>query len=1023
MIQWLIETCLRARAVVLLAAAALFFAGLHAAQTSPIDAFPEFAPPFVEVQTEAPGLSSIDVEQLVTTPLENTLAGVASVKTIRSKSVLGLSSVVMLFDPSVDVLAARQLVQERLARAAVLLPLLAKPPVMMASVSSTSRAMKVGITSSSRSQVELTELVKLTLKPGLLAIPGVANVAIWGARDREYHVELDPARLHANGLTADELSRAIRAATSPIAGGFVDGPNQRLPVTHVAPVRSRGDLEALAVATRGPAVFRVGDLATVSDTVAPPIGDAVVNDVPGLLLVIEKQPTGNTLEISNQADAVIERIKPAMPGVEFDTHIFRPAAFIEKSISSLETALLIGCLLVVGVLWLFLWNWRTALISSLAIPLSLSAALLVLKVMGVTLNTMTLAGLVIALGEVVDDAIIDVENIYRRLRENDANGSPKPTLTVVLNASIEVRSAVVYATMIVVLVFLPVWFIGGLSGAFFRPLALAYGLGVLASLVVALTVTPALSMMLLRRVGQSNQESPILVWLHGRYARVLEKVLQRPRAVIVAASTSLLGAVAATALLESAFLPDFKENDFLMHWVAQPGTSLSALRRTTLEVSRDLRSVKGITSFGAHLGRAESADEIVGPNFGELWVHVEEGVSHDEIAATIAATIEKYPGLRRDVETYLREKIGEALTGAQGAIIVRLFGPDLNILRTSASSFAQTLRGVPGIRAVRVEQQALVPEIRAAVRAEAPSLGFLPGDVRAAIDLLVRGQRVGELVENGRTTGVVLQGPERAREDVTALRAIEIDSSSGARARLEDVAALTVEPTPNVVVHEQGSRRIDLSIEVSGQDLSAAASAIEKAVANTAFPTGHHAEVLGEWRERQAATQRLALLGALSLVLILAVLYFDLNSLRQTLLVAASLPFALVGGAAGAWLSGGVLSLGSMVGLVTVLGIAARNGILLVSHYRQLEGEGVPFGEALIRRGSLERLGPILMTACATGLALVPLVIGGNAPGHEIEHPMAVVVLGGLASSTVLNLLVLPAMYLRFGAKRPHTGH
>lgn len=1014
MIRWLIERCLHGRVLVVFLSAVLLAAGLTAGQDAPIDAFPEFAPPFVEVQTEAPGLSSLDVELLVTTPLENVLAGVPFVKTVRSKSVMGLSAVVLLFDRSVDLLVARQLVQERLARGASLLPASARPPVMMAPLSSTSRALKVGVTSKSLSQVQLTELVRWTLRPRLLAIPGVANVAVWGSREREYHVELDVARMQANGVTADEVLRSVRGGTQPLAGGFIDGPNQRLPLTQSAPVSSLGQLASLPVATRGGAVIRVDDVATVRDTFAPPIGDAVVNDVPGLLLIVEKQPWGNTLAITKRVDEVLAAVAPALPEVTFDAHIFRPAAFIERSISNLEEALLIGCVLVVAVLWLFLWNWRTALISSLAIPLSLAAALLVLRALGGTLNTMILAGLVIALGEVVDDAIIDVENIYRRLRENAGLTTKRNVIAVVLDASVEVRSAVVYATIIVVLVFLPVWFLGGLSGAFFRPLAMAYGLAVLASLVVALTVTPALSLLLLPRSSLEASHAPLLVWLTARYDALLPRLLERPKAVMTGAGVVMALAAVSAGALSTSFLPDFKENDFLMHWVAQPGTSLSALRRTTERVSVELRAIPGVTSFGSHLGRAEAADEVVGPNFGELWIHVDDAVPHEAVSARVLDVIGRYPGIRRDLETYLRERVREVLTGAPGAVVVRIFGPDLTTLRSSAQTLATALRGVPGVSAVRVEQQVLVPEVRAAVRPEAAALGFLAGDVRGAIDLFVRGQRVGELIESGRNVPVVVSGPPAVREDVTSLRAVQVDAASGARARLGEVAAITIEPTPNLVPHEDVSRRIDVSIDVAG-DLSPVAAAVEAVVAKTSWPVAHHAEVLGEWKERAAATRRLGGLGVLSLLLVLLVLYMDLQSIRRTALVAASLPFALVGGAIGAWVSGGVLSLGSMVGLVTVLGIAARNGILLATHYRQLESEGVPFGNALIRRGSLERLGPILMTAFATGLALVPLVLAGNAPGHEIEHPMAVVVLGGLVSSTVLNLLVLPVVYLRFG--------
>ncbi len=1014
MIRSLIEHSLRWRWLVLLLAVLLMGAGIDAGLRSPINAFPEFAPPTVEVQTEAPGLSSLEVEQLVTTPLENVLAGVPTVKTVRSKSVLGLSSVVLLFDRDVDLLAARQWVQERLGRAAAVLPASVRAPVLMAPLSSTSRALKVGLTSKTLSQVELTELVRWALRPRLLSIPGVANVAVWGAREREYHVELDLARLQAQGVGVDELVRGVRGATQPMAGAFVDGPNQRLPLTPRAVVRTVDDLAQLPIAARGGAVVRVGDVATVTDTFAPPIGDAVVNDVPGLLLVVEQQPWGNTLEITRHVDEVIAAVAPAMPGVDIDAHIFRPASFIERSIHNLEHALLLGCALVIMVLWLFLWNWRTALISSIAIPLSLASTFLVLRLFDVTLNTMILAGLVIALGEVVDDAIIDVENIYRRLGENAGR---RPPLRVVLRASLEVRSAVVYATAIVVLVFLPVWFLGGLSGAFFRPLAMAYGVAVLASLLMALTVTPALSLVLLPGSRLDARESPLLVKLRGWYAAVLPRLLARPRLVMGLGGAAMVLAAVGTSQLSSGFLPDFKENDFLMHWVAQPGTSLAALRRSTERVSRDLRALPGVTSFGAHLGRAEAADEIVGTNFAELWIHVADEVSHDDITTRVQAVLANYPGLRKDLETYLREKITEVLSGAQGAVVVRVYGPDLDVLRASAQRLAKGLREVPGVTAVRVEQQVLVPEVHAEVRPEAAGLGFLASDVRGAVDLLVRGQRVGELIEPGRTIPVVVRGPEAFREDLGAVRAAEVDAASGQRARLDDVARFTIEPVPNLLLHENASRRLDLSLEVKG-DLAQVARAVDAVVAATPLPAAHHAEVLGEWKERQAASRRLVGFGALSLLLIIAVLALDLRSARRTALVAASLPFALVGGAAGAWLAGGVLSLGSLVGLVTVLGIAARNGILLVTHYRQLEEEErVPFGVELVVRGSLERLGPILMTAFATGLALVPLVVAGDTPGHEIEHPLAVVVLGGLVSSTVLNLLVLPVVYARYGRR------
>jgi CzcA family heavy metal efflux pump len=1022
MIRALIAGCLRGRWWVAIAAVFLLVFGTEAARRSPVDAFPEFAPPLVEVQTEAPGLSSLEVENLVTTPLENLLTGVPFATTVRSRSVLGLSSVVVLFEPGTDLWVARQQIQERLASANLLLPASARTPTLLAPVSSTGRILKIGLTSATLSQADLTDWVNWIVRPRLLAIAGVAQVAIWGGREREYTIELDPTRLDVAGVGFDEAVRALRGATLPEPGGYLDGPLQRLPVQHVAPATTPAELEELPIATRAGATIRVRDVAQVVDGFPPPIGDAVVNDRLGLLLIVVKQPWGNTLAITEQVDAALAALAPALPGVEIDAAIFRPASFIQRSIGNLEKALAVGCALVVAVLFLLLWSWRAAAISALAIPLSLGVAVLVLRAADVTLNTMTLAGLVIALGEVVDDAIIDVENIVRRLRENRLRASPRPALHVALEASLEVRSAVVYATAVVILVFLPVWFLGGVAGAFFRPLALAYALGVGASLLVALTVTPALSLLLLPAGLGHERRSPLLGWLERRLERVLPLVLARPKRVLGLGGALVAAALGSALLLAGALLPEFKESDFLMHWVAQPGTSLPALTRTALRVSRELRAIPGVSSFGSHLGRAQAADEIVGQNFAELWIHVDPEVDHERAQEQVKATIAPYVGLRRDVETYLRERVDEVITGTTGAIVVRVFGPDWLALRQGADALAQKLRALSGVTSARVEQQALVPELEVAVRPEAAALGFLPGDVRRAVGLLVRGEQVGEIVRRGRSVPVVVRGPQSVREEPSALRETLLVSSSGSRARLNDVASLAVTPTPNALPHEGGLRRIDVSLAVAG-DLGAVARAVEKAVREVQLPPAHHAEVLGEWRERARASTRLWRFAALSLFLVVLVLYADLQSWRRTALVAGSLLFALVGGVLGVWLSGGVLSLGSLVGLVTVLGIASRNGILLISHYRQLEAAGVAPGHGLILRGTVERLGPIVMTALATGLALVPLVARGDQPGHEIEHPMAVVILAGLVSSTVLNLFVMPALYLRWGASdHAHSG-
>jgi CzcA family heavy metal efflux pump len=1018
--NWLISTALRQRILVVALAAVLLVLGIQTARTTSVDVFPEFAPPLVEIQTEAPGLSAEEVEGLVTVPLESTLGGVPWLKTIRSKSVLGLSSVLLIFEDSADLMRARQAVGERLAAQVGRLPTSARPPVILPPLSAVSRILKIGLWSSTLSEMEITLLAKWTVRPRLLAVPGVANVAIWGERDKQFQVRVDPDRLRASGVTLDAILRSAGEAAAVDSGGFVDTPNQRLSVRHLSPARRPEDLAQTVVAFRHGAAIRLGDVAEVVVASPPPIGDAVVHDRPGLLLIVEKHPWANTLTVTHQVEAALEALRPALEGVELDPRIFRPATFIERSVQNLTSSLIVGCLLVIVILAAFLAQWRTAVISLTAIPLSLAIATVLLHYAGVTMNTMVLAGLAIAVGEVVDDAIIDVENIVRRLRLDRAAGGAEPSFRVVLAASLEVRSAVVYASLIVALVFLPVFLLDGLAGSFFRPLALAYVLAILASLLVALTVTPAMSLLLLPNVAQ-RQGDPVLVRALKRWYRAaLKPLLSRPRWVLGGlAGTFALTGVALSQLGEE-FLPDFRETDFLMHWVGKPGTSLEAMRRVTLQVNRELRAVPGVRSFGAHIGRAEAADEVVGPNFAELWLSLDPEADYETAVGRIREVVEGYPGLFHDVLTYLKERIKEVLTGASATIVVRIFGPDLTILRERAREVAGVMAGVPGVTNLKVEPLVQVPQIEVRLRLEAAArFGLTPGQVRRAATTLVRGTKVGELYEDQKVFDVVVWGAPHLRTDLAALRAVPIDTPTGLQVPLGDVAELAIVPAPNEIKREGASRRIDVTCNVRGRDLGSVAQEIGEGVRALEFGREYHPELLGEYAAREASQSRLRLAAVLALLGVLVLLYVDFKSIRLTLMVALTLPFALVGGVAGAYLTGGVLSLGSLVGFVTVLGIAARNGILLVSHYRHLESEeGQAFGTDLVLRGAEERLAPILMTALATALALVPLVVRGNVPGHEIEHPMAVVIVGGLVTSTVLNLLLVPVLYAAYGKKR-----
>jgi CzcA family heavy metal efflux pump len=931
MMRWIVDTSLRLRIVVFVLAVVLIVAGLRAIEDTPLDVFPEFAPPLVEIQTEAPGLSTGEVESFVTVPLENAMNGVPKLRTLRSKSVLGLSSVVLIFSEGTDLMGARQIVQERLLRIASSLPAAAHPPVILSPLSSLSRVMKVGLTSKRLTQVELSTTAKWTIRPRLMSIPGVANVAIWGQRDRQLQVLVDPDRLRASNVTLTDVLTAAREGTAVSAGGYLETAQQRLAIAHAPAVSNVDDLRQIVVRRDGAAnVLRIGDVADVVEGFPPPIGDAVINQGEGLMLIVEKQRDGNTLQVTRDVEAALRALQSGMPDVVVDSTIFRPATFIEMSLRNLNQALLIGCLLVVLVLFVFLYDWRTALISTVAIPLSLIAAAIVLRYRGGTLDTMVIAGLIIALGEVVDDAIIDVENIVRRLRLNAAGGYPRSAFQVVLDASLEVRSAVVYGSLVVVLVFVPVFLLEGLAGSFFRPLALSYVLAILASLLVALIVTPALALMLLPK-HLHEREAPAVTGLKARYRRWLPGLIAAPMRAVGIVALSLTATAAAFPLLGEEFLPNFQEYDFLMHWVEKPGTSLDAMRRVTVNAGRELLGVEGVRNMGAHIGRAEVADEVVGINFTELWISLDPSVDYRAKVAEIQSVVDGYPGLTRDLLTYLRERIKEVLTGASATIVVRTFGPNLTQLGTTAGDVARALADIDGVANLAVQQLTVVPQVEVRMRPEAAQIaGVTPGQVREALATLLRGTKVGEIYQDQTIFDAVVWSVPAVRSDLFAIKRLPIDTPGGGYVPLDAVADVSLAPTPNEITREGGSRRIDVTTNVSGRDLGAVAEDIQAALATVTFPEGYHSEVLGEYAAREASQNRILALGALSLLGILLVLHVDFGSTRLVALVALTLPFALIGGVGAAFLSGGVLSLGSLVGFVTVLGIAARNGIMLV---------------------------------------------------------------------------------------------
>jgi CzcA family heavy metal efflux pump len=1036
MFAWIIGSSLKFRFLVLAAAVALLVFGTQQLHEMPVDVFPEFAPPKVEIQTEGIGMIATEVEELITIPMEDQLRGIPGVEYVRSSSVVGLSQVVLLFKMGTDLMDARQRVGERLKLAIAELPKSSGMPVILQPLSSTSRVMKIGISSKVYDMMDLSMIAYWTIKFRLMSVPGVANIPMWGDRIKSLQVQVDPALMRAHNVTLDEVMETTSSALDvgmllygsggkARIDGLIDTPNQRLPIHSESPVFTVDHLAKVPVVlkTRRPDPPRLGDVGNVVWDTWPLVGDSVINDERGLMMIVEKLPWANTLDVTRGVEEALAALRPGLPGVEIDSSIFRPATFIELSMKNLTASLMIGSLLVIIILAAFLYEWRVALISVIAIPLSLVAAGLVLYFLGATINTMVLAGFVVALGSVVDDAIIDVENIVRRLRQHRKAGSNKTTARIILEASLEVRPAIWQATLIIALAVTPVFFMSGLAGAFFEPLALAFILAMLASMVVALTVTPALCLILLDRAAIEHRESPLVPWLKRIYTDVLSRAIRDPRATVGTIAVIVLVGVGVWPFLGASLLPDFKERDFLMHWVPPEGTSHPETFRITQLASRELRSIPGVRNFGAHIGRAVGGDEPYGINFTENWISVDPKADYDKTRASVEAAVAGYPGLYRDVQTYLKERIKEVLTGAGESIVVRIFGPDLLVLRQKAAEVEHALKDIPGLIDLHAEQQIGIPQV--VVKANLDKVeryGLTPGEVRRVVNVLMSGIEVTDIHRDGKVYDVFVWTAPSSRNNVDDIREFLIDTPYGGRVRLAEVADVTIEPTPNKIKRENNSRRIDVHGNVKGRDLGSVANEVEARLAKIQFPIGYYPHLLGEYKERQAAQKNLLFSAIVMAIAIFLILHASLRDWRLASLIFIALPAALVGGVLAAFAGDRVISLGSLVGMLTVLGIAARNGILLIQHYRHIEQvEGEPFGLGLVMRGASERLSPILMTTLCTGLALLPLVVPGSIPGHEIEHPMAVVILGGLVTSTLLTLFVVPILYLRFGARSGQT--
>ena len=1037
MMRSIVGSSLKYQFLVITIAIALMAFGVTQFRGMPVDVLPEFSPPFVEIQTEALGLSAEEVEQMITVPIEQDLmAGVAWLDVIRSESVPGLSSVLIYFEPGTDLYRARQMVTERLAQAAIAIPHVSKPPTMIQPLSSQSRFMIVGLSSQELSLIEMSVLARWTIAPQLMGVPGVAHVAVWGNRDRQLQVLIDPAKLHEQGVSVDQIidttgnalwvsSLSYLEASSPGTGGFIDTPNQRLNVWHVLPITSAEELAKVPVdGTEG---LLLGDVAQVVEDHQPLIGDAVVNESSNLLLVIEKLPGINTLEVTRAVEAELAGLQPGMPGINFDATLFRPATFIEMAISNLSRTLVIATLLVVLVLGVFLYGWRAALISLAAILVSLFAALFVLYMRGATLNAMVIAGLAVALGLVIDDAIIDVERIMQRLRENHQQGGLRSAPAVVLEAIGETRSALFFATLITLLAIVPVFFIQGVSGSLFQPMAVSYALAVLAAMIVALTITPALSMLLLSKTNLSLRESPFVARLQNSYGQNLSRAFKSPGLANIAIVVLVLAALVALPFLKrDTALPTFREPYLTVQFEAAPGTSHPEMNRIVSRASGELRTISGVSNVAAHVGRAVFGDQTVNVNSAELLVSIDPNANYDATVAAVQNVVNGYAGVAGEVRTYVQQTLSRPQTSTNSDLTVRVYGEDHETLRAEAQKLQQVLAKVNGVADPRLILTADEPSLEIEVDlAAAQKFGVKPGDVRRTAAILLSGIQVGSLFEEQKVFDVVVWGVPELRQNITNIHDLLIDVpgtdiATGRQVRLGDVAEVRIVSSPTVIHREAVSPYLDIAFSVEGRNASAVAQDVTAAIQSFPYPLEYHAEVINDYETQQAAQQGIVIAAVVAILGIFLLLQASFRSWQLAIAAIITLPAALSGAILADLLgNGGAVSLGLMMGCLAVAGIVLRNSILLVNHYQNLEEQhGESFGPELVMRGSRERLSPVLITALATGLAFLPFVLFGNIPGHEIVRPMSIVIIGGLITSTWFTLFAMPALYLRFGASR-----
>ena len=1041
MMRWIVGSSQKFRRLVLAVAVALIAVGFVQLRRSPVEALPEFGPVRVDVQVEALGLSAEEVENLITNPMENEFFnGIPWLAKLESHTMPGLSSMEMTFEPGTDPVRARQVVQERLTMAPALPAASSRPPLVVQPLSSTGRLMMIGLSSTQKSLIDMSLMSRWTIVPRLLSVPGVANVGVWGFRDRQLQVQVDPSKLMQHGVTLEAVLHTTAnalwvspltfvEASTPGLGGFIDTANQRIEIQHNQPIKTAADLSKVVVEGSEKQGLRLGDVAQIVEDHQIMIGDAVVQDAPSLMLVVERFPGTKVTDVTRNVEAALNELGPALPGVRIDTKVYRPATFVDAMVDNLTTSLIIGVILLFLVVGFFFFDWRAALVSIVTIAASVSLTVLVLTLFGVGLNMMSLAGLVMALAIVVDDAVVGVDNVRRRVRARTGDDSA-PLSDTVHAAILETRVPLTVAALIAVASVAPVVLLDGVRGAFLTPIAQAFVVATVVSLVTALTVAPVLASLLLSGPARRRESAPARA-LERRYALLLPGLLRRP--VWSSALIALLvvaGVVAVPFLGGRPLSPTLKERDLLISWDAPPGASLPEMSRITAALTAELRKVSGVRDVGAHVGRAIAGDQIVGVNSGEVWLSIDAKADYDKTLADVRRVVNGYPGMRSDLVTYSDKRVREvSTTSTSDDVVVRLYGNDYGVLNAKANEVLGIISGIRGVDRPHVVTAQVAPAVEIEVSVDkAAKWGLKPGDVRRAAATLVAATIAGNLFDEQKVYEVVVWGVPQLRENVDTIRDLRIDAPAGGpgggptQVRLADVADVRVVPKAEVILHDQVSRAIDVVANVRGRGVGAVTAEVKNQLRQVTFPQEHHLEVLGEGQTQAGAAYRLWPAMIAVGILIFFLLQAAFSSWRLGLLYFLLLPLGLVGGLLLAVSVRGSLSGVALLGLLTVLAMGVRGGLLQVRHYQRLEEEGMAPGAELVALGSQQRLAPTVTGVLAAGLALLPLAVSGSRSGMEIVGPMALIVLGGLVTTTLLNLFVLPALYLRFAARpRPDT--